>query len=408
MLSASIGSASKLFGVDPSRRDSWGYVDKKGQLKLPCRFSQASPFHEGFAAVNVGADPDNCMFVDKEGKPLQLIPPFSGLARFSEGLATVYSVEQHKTVFIDAHDHSIGAFRNACDFHEGLAVVEIIVDKNGQEVEILPHKKVHTAGWKHLHGVIDKTGNYIVKPKFDCTNWHFSEGLLAVGFGSWDHRKLGYIDKDGRFTIEPRFPFASNFHDGRAMVKQPDDSSQFAIIDKQGHPIHIDKYEQVSDYNEGLAPVRLHGKWGYVDTRGKLVIGCKFDKAGLFQEGLAAVSNEQNQDRSLVRVGFIDRKGKLVIPFDFIDLKGGFSNGLAAVAIKDKTRPDYWLYGYIDHSGAWAIKPIYDDAQAFSEGLAAVCAVNRSINPDPPQGHGLPPRLSIEQYMSPIPQSTSH
>lgn len=180
------------------------------------------------------------------------------------------------------------------------------------------------------------------------------------------------------------------------------DSSQFAIIDKQGHPIHMDKYEQVSDFSEGLAPVCLNGKWGYVDTHGKLVIGCKFDKAGLFQEGLAAVSDEQNQDRSSVHVGFIDKKGKLVIPFNFVDLKGGFSSGLAAVAIKDKTRPDYWLYGYIDHSGAWVIKPIYDDAQPFSEGLAAVCAINRNKCPDPPQGHGLAPQLSIEQFMSPI------
>ena len=125
---------------------------------------------------------------------------------------------------------------------------------------------------------------------------------------------------------------------------------------------------------------------------GKLVIDCKFDKAGLFQEGLAAVG-QKIPERSSVRLGFINTTGRLVIPFDFVDVRGGFSDGLAAVATQDKARPDYWFYGYIDHSGAWIIKPIYDDAQPFSEGLAAVCTINRNKHPAPLQPHTPPYHL---------------
>ena len=122
MLSTSSGSANRMYGVDPSRLDSWGYVDKRGQLKLPNRFSRASPFHEGFAAVNVGPVVSKCVFIDRDGNTLNSIP-FVSLSRFSEGLAAVRSIEQHKTVFIDANNHSIGAFEDASNFHEGLAVV---------------------------------------------------------------------------------------------------------------------------------------------------------------------------------------------------------------------------------------------------------------------------------------------
>ncbi|ECL3693363.1 WG repeat-containing protein, partial [Campylobacter coli] len=49
-------------------------------------------------------------------------------------------------------------------------------------------------------GFIDKSGKFIVKPKFDEA-WDFSEGLAAVGLnGKW-----GFIDKNGEFAIEPIF-----------------------------------------------------------------------------------------------------------------------------------------------------------------------------------------------------------
>ena len=261
-----------------------------------------------------------------------------------------------------------------------------------------PDEKEQSAGTrirKTLYGAIDKSGNYVVKRQFSATVWQFSEGLMAVCVGNpWTHPKNGYIDKQGRFLIEPTFRVANSFHDGRAVVV--DNDSSYAIIDKQGHLIRMDKYESVSQFREGLAPVCLHGKWGYVDTKGKLVIDCKFDKAGLFQEGLAAVG-QKIPERSSVRLGFINTTGRLVIPFDFVDVRGGFSDGLAAVATQDKARPDYWFYGYIDHSAAWIIKPIYDDAQPFSEGLAAVCTINRNKHPAPPQPHA-PPYLSKAEF----------
>jgi hypothetical protein len=111
----------------------------------------------------------------------------------------------------------------------------------------------------------------------------YSGGLAAVNKGgrvkrtpapSIEGGKWGYVDRDGKVAITPRFDFAGKF-------------------------------------TEGLAPVNVGGigvgKWGYVDNTGKAVIAPAFDEASEFLEGLARVKTGG-------KVGYIDRTGKFVWP----------------------------------------------------------------------------------------------
>jgi hypothetical protein len=62
--------------------------------------------------------------------------------------------------------------------------------------------------------------------------------------------------------------------------------------------------------------------------------------------------------------GFIDRTGRVVIKPVF-DWAGPFSEGLATVRIGKR-------HGYINKKGALVIKPLFDEAKEFREGLAPV------------------------------------
>jgi len=55
----------------------------------------------------------------------------------------------------------------------------------------------------------------------------------------------------------------------------------------------------------GLFPIILNGKWGYIDTTGKIVINPQFDEAWWFSEGLARIKIGD-------RWGYIDKTGKYV------------------------------------------------------------------------------------------------
>lgn len=62
--------------------------------------------------------------------------------------------------------------------------------------------------------------------------------------------------------------------------------------------------------------------------------------------------------------GYIDKNGKMVIKPEY-DKAERFSEGLAAVAINGK-------WGYIDKLGKFVLEPRFNEAMAFNEGLAFV------------------------------------
>jgi WG containing repeat len=64
------------------------------------------------------------------------------------------------------------------------------------------------------------------------------------------------------------------------------------------------------------------------------------------------------------KFGYIDKQGKLVIKPAFDDARK-FRDGLAPVNVGDK-------WGYIDKSGKTVIQPQFEDAQSFESGLAEV------------------------------------
>ena len=93
------------------------------------------------------------------------------------------------------------------------------------------------------------------------------------------------------------------------------------------------KYDEAYSFRDGLAPVKLNGKYGFIDKTGSEVIPLIYEGASTFSEGLAVVKTNG-------KYGFIDKKGKLVIPAKFEDA-GRFFEGLALIGLNGK-------YGYID------------------------------------------------------------
>ena len=59
-------------------------------------------------------------------------------------------------------------------------------------------------------------------------------------------------------------------------------------------------------FSEGLAPVRVDERWGYIDKAGRIVISPQFDYAESFFGGLARVRLSNS------RTGMIDRTGRIV------------------------------------------------------------------------------------------------
>lgn len=92
---------------------------------------------------------------------------------------------------------------------------------------------------------------------------------------------------------------------------------------------------------------------------------------GNFQEGLAQIGAYVTQDgERVVRMGYFDQHGKVVIPPKFFQVKD-FHQGLAAV------RDDRYLWGYIKPNGEWAMEPQFDEALDFDQSKTALVKKNK-------------------------------
>src|SRR5262249_37536648 len=132
-------------------------------------------------------------------------------------------------------------------------------------------------------------------------------------------------------------------------------------------------------FSEGLAAVKVNGKWGYIDKSGKYVISPQFSRARSFHEGLAFVGWGD-------KYGYIDTSGTKVIEcgnkcarayFDFSDglavvvyTNGKVEDADLSSIFSDKIRD--FKRGYIDRSGRVVIPPTYNIARAFFKGVARV------------------------------------
>jgi HEAT repeat protein len=264
------------------------------------------------------------------------------------------------------------------------------------------------AAWKF--GYMDTNGKIAIEPRFSLAS-PFSEGLAAVRD---EHGRYGYIDHTGRYVMAPQFEEAFAFSDGVAQVGDTNHLAGF--IDRKGHWVVTPRYSSFSrgsSFAEGLAcvetnvpairpPVAGDGadlplKWGYINTNGQPVIDFKFEGVSAFSEGLAAVSLTNlcgyidktgafaiqpqfdyawNFSAGLARVqlqgkmAFINKQGEVVFTVAGGDSAGAFSDGLANISVRQG--PGEAIWGYLDQTGHWVIKPQFQQASPFLHGLARV------------------------------------
>jgi len=313
-----------LFAVEKDGK--WGFIDSTGQIKIPFQFDGANEFREGLALVRSGKKK---VFIDTNGKEV-IAPEFDIVNDFSEGIAAV----------------NIGQVRNS---------IGLIAN---------PGK------W----GYIDKTGKLVIPMKFTHAE-DFSEGLAAANLGDADHG--AFIDHTGKTVFDVPLDVTVGFHEGLVGVLL---RGTVTYYDRSGRKIPISTAygPKTSSFSEGLLPIEVKDKWGYVDKTGKIVIEPKFEDGESFHEGLAPVKvrgevvwcpadSSGNRSGSSMMWGYTDKTGRMVIP-QVLNSAEPFSEGLAAVSKCDEAY-------FIDKTGKTVISGNFRYASSFSGGLARVSMV---------------------------------
>jgi hypothetical protein len=309
-----------------------GLIDARGTLVVEPRFDVAGAWSEGLIAVFQGG---KWGYADRTGA-LVVAPRFADAAAFSGGLAAVVVDETLESAGEDGPLLVLGP--GVVSPRRGG-----YIDPSGELVIAARFRGVTTfaegraaAREDGLWGYLDETGAWAIEPRFVSAG-PFSEGLAAAAEREGE---FGFVDLTGAWAIAPAFPEVYAFSQGLAAARAADGT--WGFIRPDGSWAVPPRFFWAGRFADGLAPVKIGALWGYVDAAGAVVVEPRFERAEPFAEGRAAV----------------------LVP------GGAWDLGQRARRQTGVPAPARW--GYIDAAGEPLGEPVWDRADPFHGGLAAV------------------------------------
>lgn len=207
--------------------------------------------------------------------------------------------------------------------------------------------------------LIDPAGNFVVPYNtYDIT------GIFVAGpvgyevrfngiytYNNINHNFGGYINAKGAVLIKTSVNTGViEFTDNKQMLKINNSSRNaisYTYITSDGKSYTSSQF--IENIVDGIGFVRGNpatgGGLSYRRLTGETIAG-PFDDGQPFSDGMACVGKKDQFGE--LKYGFINRAGKLVIPFSFSIPPGNFSGGLARVQPKDRSA---FEYGFINKTG---------------------------------------------------------
>lgn len=279
----------------------FGVINGVGHWRVDPRYDHLDRFSEGYAVFRRGG---KAGFMDVAGDEV-LRPELEDARRFRDGLAAVRAAGG--CGYVDASMEVVvpPVFAVARSLHQGLGVVAIAAPSPGSPAA----RTLERLSGTRLDGLID--ADVLARPAEDAA--------------SPPARLWGCVDKSGRLVW----------------------------LDRTG------RVEAVGDFGDNLAPVRVGGKWGFMNRAFHLGVEPRWDEARPFVGGYAAV-------RLGAKWGYVNAAGRVAVEPRW-DEAFDFDESLALVRAGE-------LWGYIDVSGRVAIEPQFTEAEPFFRGRARVNA----------------------------------
>ncbi len=402
-ISAITLAASALAGCGSSATHPNGFIDKSGALVIDLDKLKPKPVAVGDYSEGEGLAPvqfeSGAGAIDKSGN-IVFTKEFQHIAQFSEGKAA-FSVGKSEADERWGYINKKGdvvikpVYLAANKFSEGVAAVRLAPE--------MAKGKSGNGSWCY----IDESGKQAIKLTFDQAE-PFSEGLAAVRLKG----RMGTINRQGIFLVPALYDVVYSANNGNIVAAQgmgysgesPGqeldyfDKTGTKIVHQQIHPVTLnnlhpmmwvqfDKKEAAKAKPEDQVaerPLSTFASPGFSESKSISQSGSKFCIDQQFNArafkggydyiypvtvgGFCVVYSDSEGGKMDYRGGVpADASGIWnSTAFRFWDA-APFSDGLGLV---QETRGG--PYGYVDKSGSYVIRPIYDHARPFHDDLALV------------------------------------
>ncbi len=313
-----------------------GLMDTEGNIRLKPIFESIIPMpvDPSIANVNLGLAKDETGFKLVDFKDLRTSKSYLSIGEFNRfGLAPIKDgkyfgfINTDLKVVIDPVYRSLGSFNqygliSACKDVSN-AVRCGYIKHDGTEVIPLAYDEVAN---------FNKFGLVVVRE--NAKNCSIPSGNCKVDM-VYDKNGTVVIGKTNEVApIGIRYATTDTIFNGNYVVvktftpnKDGDEEMEFNLVERaNARRITAQGYKSIRKFDANqLFPVLKEGKWGLIDTSGRVVAKPAYKEMLYSTEGLYGVKFDNG------KYGFIDKKGKVQIAFDYDEIRP-FNNGLAVVS----------------------------------------------------------------------------
>lgn len=291
---------------------------------------------------------------------------YNAVGFFKEGLA--WAEKNEKYGYVNKANEVLIPFQfsSANDFEGGRAVVEMnelfgIIDRSGTYIIPAEFKDLGTftegliyAQKDSLYGYYDGFGFQRILPQYDEA-FSFSKGIAKVTFKGMD----GFIDTYGAYVVKPLHEEVQFFSDS---ILQYEDGDFIKFMRLNGEEIPTLNADVLGKLTNDRAVYVYDENVGYIDGKGKVIIPLTFDDYTNVEADGSFVGNYAKVAKS-GKYGVIDKSGKVIVPFQYAKM----GNVGALIAFEKAGK-----WGFIDLTNKIVLPPTYEYAESFQDGLGIV------------------------------------
>jgi hypothetical protein len=133
-------------------------------------------------------------------------------------------------------------------------------------------------------------------------------------------------------------------------------NGRYGFVDSRGRLRIANRYENIGRFREGLAPIMILGKWGFVNHEDRVVVNPNFEKAAEFNNNIAIVQRAG-------KVGVIGKEGQVILPLRYDSIAR--TGGLLKLHQQNQS-------GLADSKGNVLIEPHFDHLELLPNNLVIV------------------------------------
>lgn len=141
------------------------------------------------------------------------------------------------------------------------------------------------------YGIVDRQGNLKLKVVYDSIG-NFFNGYAKIKFNG----KYGLIDEKFNIVLKPVYDGVRDVIDSSIIVKNYEKNKkvQYGCINSEDMSLVLPlDYDMIFLSSEDRMRVQKDNKWGFIDTKCKLITKVKYDKVGDFSNSVAKVQKDK-------------------------------------------------------------------------------------------------------------------